>query len=71
MERLEYDPNRSAHIALVKHQTPEPLPLRQQYSYVLAPQDVAPGDLLQSGADVPIRPGNTLPLSSIPIGMQV
>ncbi len=71
VKRLEYDPNRSAHIALVKLQTPEPLPLRQQYSYVLAPQGVGAGDMLQSGTDVPIRPGNTLPLSHIPIGMQV
>ena len=77
VERLEYDPNRSAHIALVRHQAPatapdgRPLPLASQYSYFLAPQGVAAGDLLQSGTDVPIRPGNTLPLSHIPIGMQV
>ena len=74
VERLEYDPNRSAHIALLKLQTrktQQPLALREQYSYVLAPQGVAPGDTLQSGTDVPIRPGNTLPLAHIPIGMQV
>ncbi|GAB4815005.1 hypothetical protein N2152v2_002051 [Parachlorella kessleri] len=74
VERLEYDPNRSAHIALLKLQTRKthkPLALREQYSYVLAPQGVAPGDTLLSGTDVPIRPGNTLPLSHIPIGMQV
>lgn len=71
VERLEYDPNRSAHIALVRHQTPEPVPQAQQYSYFLAPQGVAPGDVLQGGTDVPIRPGNTLPLAHIPIGMQV
>ena len=40
-------------------------------SYFLAPQDVKEGDLLHSGADAPIRPGNTLPLSAIPVGMAV
>ncbi|EFN52109.1 hypothetical protein CHLNCDRAFT_11610, partial [Chlorella variabilis] len=72
VERLEYDPNRTAHIALVRHKGgAAAAALRHQYSYFLAPQDVKEGDLLHSGADAPIRPGNTLPLSAIPVGMAV
>lgn len=72
VERLEYDPNRSAHIALVKHKEVDPTAaLREQYSYFLAPQEVKEGDMLYSGPDAPIRPGNTLPLSAIPVGMAV
>lgn len=68
VQRLEYDPNRSAHIALVKHKGADPAAaLSQQYSYVLAAQDVKEGDVLHSGDDAPIRPGNTLPLSAIPV----
>ena len=72
VQRLEYDPNRSAHIALVKHRGVEAAAgLRQQYSYFLAPQEVKEGDVLHSGEGAPIRPGNTLPLSAIPVGMAV
>ncbi len=58
---LEYDPNRSAHIALVQYEDSEK-------RYIIAPQDVKVGDVLQSGASADIRPGNALPLSAIPQG---
>jgi ribosomal protein L2 len=72
VQRLEYDPNRSAHIALMRHEGVDAAaPLRQQFSYVLAPQGVAPGDVLHAGGDAPIRPGSALPLSAIPVGTAV
>ncbi len=58
---LEYDPNRSAHIALVQYEDGEK-------RYIIAPQDVKVGDVLQSGVGADIRPGNALPLSAIPQG---
>ena len=58
---LEYDPNRSAHIALVQYEDGEK-------RYILAPQGLKVGDTVMSGADADIRPGNALPLSSIPTG---
>ncbi len=58
---LEYDPNRSAHIALVQYEDGEK-------RYIIAPQDVKVGDVLESGASADIRPGNALPLSAIPQG---
>ncbi len=61
VERLEYDPNRSAFIALVKYDDGE-------LSYILAPQRLAPGDKVIAGAQVDVKPGNAMPLSSIPIG---
>ena len=61
MERLEYDPNRSAFIALVKYDDGE-------LSYILAPQRLAPGDKVIAGAQVDVKPGNAMPLSAIPIG---
>jgi len=64
IERLEYDPKRSAHLALVLYQDGE-------RRYVLAPKRVRPGDTIQSGPDAPIKPGNALPLKSIPVGTQV
>eukprot|EP00887_Chlorella_sp_A99_P003360 scaffold26.g3360.t1 len=64
VQRIEYDPNRSTRIALLQH-APD------RHSYVLAPQGLAPGDVVHSGTDVPIRPGNTLPLANIPVGMQI
>ena len=64
VERLEYDPNRSAHLALVLYQDGE-------RRYILAPQRVAVGDPIQSGTDAPIKPGNALPLKNIPVGTQV
>jgi large subunit ribosomal protein L2 len=61
VERLEYDPNRTAFIALVKYEDGE-------LSYILAPQRLAPGDTVISGAKVDVKPGNTMPLSAMPIG---
>ncbi|HEX6993828.1 MAG TPA: 50S ribosomal protein L2 [Gammaproteobacteria bacterium] len=64
VERLEYDPNRSANLALVLYQDGE-------RRYILAPQRVAVGDPIQSGSDAPIKPGNAMPLKHIPVGTQV
>ena len=64
IERLEYDPNRSAHIALVKYMDGE-------RRYIIAPKSVKAGDLVQSGSDAPIKPGNALPLRNIPVGSVV
>ena len=58
---LEYDPNRSAHIALVQYEDGEK-------RYIIAPQDLKVGDVVTSGATADIRPGNALPLSAIPVG---
>jgi len=61
VERLEYDPNRSAFIALIKYNDGE-------LSYILAPQRVKVGDTIVAGEKVDILPGNALPLKSIPVG---
>ncbi|MGB5948569.1 MAG: 50S ribosomal protein L2 [Parvibaculum sp.] len=61
VERLEYDPNRSAFIALVKYADGE-------LAYILAPQRLAVGDTVISGERVDVKPGNAMPLSSIPVG---
>lgn len=72
VERIEYDPNRSARIALVKHlEVSETAKKSDQFSYMLAPQGVVPGDAVHCGADAPIKPGSSLPLSAIPVGMQI
>ena len=62
--RLEYDPNRSANIALLKYADGE-------YRYIVAPRHVAAGDALMSGSTAPIRPGNALPLRNVPVGSVV
>ncbi|MEQ9609671.1 MAG: 50S ribosomal protein L2 [Kiloniellaceae bacterium] len=59
--RLEYDPNRSAFIALIEYEDGE-------QSYILAPQRLAVGDMVVSGQRADIKPGNAMPLSSIPVG---
>ena len=64
VERLEYDPNRSAHIALLLYADGE-------RRYVLAAKGVQVGAQLMSGAEAPIKAGNTLPLRNIPIGTEV
>ena len=64
VERLEYDPNRSAHLALVLYADGE-------RRYILAPKRVAVGDPIISGSESPIKAGNALPLKSIPVGTQV
>lgn len=58
---LEYDPNRSAHIALVKYEDGEK-------RYIVAPAGLAVGDVIVSGAGSDIKPGNALPMESIPVG---
>ncbi len=61
VERLEYDPNRSAFIALVRYED-------GQLSYILAPQRLAAGDQIIAGQKADIKPGNALPLKNIPVG---
>ena len=61
VERIEYDPNRSAFIALIKYEDGE-------LSYILAPQRLAAGDRVISGERADIKPGNAMPMSSIPVG---
>ena len=58
---LEYDPNRSAHIALVKYEGGEK-------RYIIAPQGLKVGDVVMSGEGADIKPGNALPLTNIPVG---
>lgn len=61
VERLEYDPNRSAFIALIKYADGE-------LSYILAPQRLAAGDQVVAGDWVDVKPGNAMPLASMPVG---
>jgi len=64
VERLEYDPNRSANIALVLYADGE-------RRYIIAPKGLKAGDPIQSGQDAPIKVGNSLPLRNIPVGTTV
>ena len=64
VERLEYDPNRSAHIALVLYADGE-------RRYILAPKGLKAGDQIASGIDAGIKVGNTLPMRNIPVGTTV
>jgi len=64
VERLEYDPNRSANIALLLYKDGE-------RRYIIAPKGVSAGDTLVSGANSPIKAGNCLPISNIPVGTQI
>jgi large subunit ribosomal protein L2 len=64
VERIEYDPNRTANIALLVYKD-------GVKTYIIAPKGVKAGDTLQSGADAPIRAGNTLPIANIPVGSQI
>jgi large subunit ribosomal protein L2 len=61
VERLEYDPNRTAFIALIKYEDGE-------LAYILAPQRLAPGDSVIADEKVDVKPGNAMPLASMPIG---
>ena len=61
VERLEYDPNRTAFIALVRYEDGE-------LSYILAPQRLNVGDSVVAGTAVDIKPGNALPMQNIPVG---
>lgn len=62
--QLEYDPNRSSHIALIKYADGE-------YAYILAPVGMKPGDTVFAGPEADILPGNCLPLRNIPVGTLV
>jgi large subunit ribosomal protein L2 len=64
VERLEYDPNRSAHLALVCYADGE-------RRYIIAPKGIAIGAEVVSGQDAPIRVGNTLPVRNIPVGTTI
>lgn len=61
VERIEYDPNRSAHIALLCYADGE-------RRYIIAPKGVKSGDKVQSGDTAPIKVGNTLPIRNVPVG---
>ena len=60
VEKLEYDPNRTAFIALIKYE--------DEYRYIIAPQRLSVGDKVSSGPNSDIKPGNALPMTKIPIG---
>jgi len=64
VQALEYDPNRTARIALIAYADGEK-------RYILAPVGLKVGDAISSGSDADIRPGNALPLSAIPLGTQI
>lgn len=61
---VEYDPNRSARIALLKYSDGE-------HRYILAPVGLGVGDLVMAGVDAEIKPGNALPISAIPLGTMI
>ena len=61
VERLEYDPNRTGFIALIKYSD-------GTLSYILAPQRLAVGDTVISGANVDVKPGNAMPVGAVPVG---
>ncbi|CAL1329138.1 50S ribosomal protein L2 [Candidatus Providencia siddallii] len=64
VKRFEYDPNRSANIALLLYKDGE-------YRYIIAPKNLKIGDYVQSGINSPIKIGNTLPMKNIPIGTTI
>ncbi|MBI4004767.1 50S ribosomal protein L2 [Candidatus Roizmanbacteria bacterium] len=64
VDRIEYDPNRNAHIALITYKDGEK-------KYMLHPKDLKVGDNVTAGEDVDIKTGNALPLKNIPLGIQV
>ena len=61
VERIEYDPNRTSFIALIKYTDGE-------LAYIIAPQRIAPGDEVVSGVQVDVKPGNAMPLANMPVG---
>ncbi|EJF80975.1 50S ribosomal protein L2 [Bartonella doshiae] len=61
VERLEYDPNRTAFIALIRYED-------GQLAYILAPQRLDVGDSVVAGSNVDVKPGNAMPLGSMPVG---
>ncbi len=64
VERLEYDPNRTAHIALIRYADGE-------RAYIIAPNKLRAGDSIEAGASAPIKTGNCIPLRNIPLGSVV
>lgn len=64
VERIEYDPNRTAHIALILYSDGE-------RRYIIAPKGIAVGSEVLAGVNSPIKPGNCIPLSNIPIGATI
>jgi large subunit ribosomal protein L2 len=64
VERLEYDPNRSANLALLCY-------VDGERRYIIAPKGVAAGAVLVSGSEAPIKPGNALPLRNVPVGSTI
>ncbi len=64
VERIEYDPNRTCHIMLVKFDD-------NQRAYYLAPQNIKVGDKVQNGPNSEIKVGNALPLKDIPVGIDI
>ena len=64
VERLEYDPNRSAHLALLCY-------VDGERRYIIAPRGVTVGTQLMSGSEAPIKPGNCLPVRNIPVGTTI
>ena len=64
VERLEYDPNRTAHIALIRYADGE-------RAYIIAPNKLRAGDSIEAGANAPIKNGNCIPLRNIPLGSVV
>ena len=61
VERIEYDPNRTAYISLIKYEDNE-------YRYIIAPQRLAAGDKIISASKADIKPGNSMPLTAVPVG---
>src|SRR5918995_6827232 len=61
VQRLEYDPNRTSYIALIKYTDGE-------LAYIIAPQGLAAGDEVVAGESVDVKPGNAMPLGSMPVG---
>ena len=64
VERIEYDPNRSCHIMLVKFED-------EKKFYYLAPQNISVGEKIKNGPNAEIKPGNCLPLKDIPVGIDI
>jgi large subunit ribosomal protein L2 len=64
VERIEHDPNRTGYIALIKY-------VDGERRYIIAPKGVAAGDEIRSGADSPIKPGNSMQLRHVPVGSTV
>ena len=80
VKRLEYDPNRSADIALVEYDSSGEVSsaissnpyVRKRHAYILAPEGLKPGDrVISNGKDAPVSPGNAFKLRDIPVGVEI